>query len=79
MTVVGETTLGDLREELDDPVFDHEDVVTIAGLVLAHAGVVPDVGHTVRHGRYDLTVEDLDGRRITLVRIRAGEGAVNEA
>lgn len=78
LTVVGETTLGDLREELDDPVFDHEDVVTIAGLILAHTGVVPDVGHTVRHGGYDLTVEELDGRKITLVRIRAVESALTE-
>ncbi len=78
LTVVGETTLGDLREELDDPVFDHEDVVTIAGLILAHTGVVPDVGHTVRHGAYDLTVEELDGRKITLVRIRAVESALTE-
>lgn len=79
MTVVGETTLGDLREELDEPEFDHEDVVTIAGLVLTHSGFVPDVGHTVHHGRYDLTVEELEGRRITLVRIRAADAAVNEA
>ena len=70
MTVTGETTLSDLREELDDPVFDHEDVVTIAGLVLAHAGVVPDVGGTVQHGPYELVVEQLDGRKITRVRIR---------
>ncbi len=78
VTVVGETTLGDLREELDDPVFDHEDVVTIAGLILAHTGVVPDVGRTVRHGGYDLTVEELDGRKITLVRIRTAESALTE-
>lgn len=74
MTVAGDTTLGDIREELDDPVFHHEDVVTIAGLVLAHAGVVPDVGHIVHHGPYILTVEELDGRRITLVRIHAANG-----
>lgn len=78
LTVVGETTLGDLREELDDPVFDHEDVVTIAGLILAHTGVVPDAGQSVRHGGYDLTVEELDGRKITLVRIRAVESALTE-
>lgn len=70
MSVAGETTLSDLREELDDPVFEHEDVVTIAGLVLALASVVPDVGGTVRHGRYELVVEQLDGRKITQVGIR---------
>jgi CBS domain containing-hemolysin-like protein len=71
MTVAGETTLSDLREELDDPVFDHEDVVTIAGLVLAHAGAVPDLGGTVQLGPYELVVEQLDGRKITRVRIRS--------
>jgi len=70
MTVVGETPLSDLREQLDDPVFDHEDIVTIAGLVLAHTGEVPDVGKTVAHGSYELTVEQVDGRKITQVGVR---------
>ncbi|MCL4132379.1 UNVERIFIED_CONTAM: hypothetical protein GTU68_042977 [Idotea baltica] len=73
MSVFGETTLSDLRDELDDPLFDHEDIVTIAGLVLAHAGVVPDVGATFNHGPYLLTVEQVDGRKITRVRIQATE------
>ena len=70
MTVVGETPLSDLREQLDDPLFDHEDIVTIAGLVLAHAGEVPDIGQAVAHGPYQLTVEQVDGRKITQVGIR---------
>ncbi len=70
MTVDGETTLSDLRELLSDPQFDHEDIVTIAGLVLAHAGTVPAVGDSVQHGRYQLVVEQLDGRKITRVLIR---------
>ncbi len=70
MSVDGETTLSDLREALDDPSFDHDDSVTIAGLVLAHAGVVPEVGESVRHGSYELIVEQLDGRKITRVQIR---------
>ena len=69
MTVDGETPLSDIREMLDDQVFDHEDIVTIAGLVLAHAGEVPSVGSSVDHGRYQLTVEQVDGRQITQVRI----------
>jgi CBS domain containing-hemolysin-like protein len=69
MSVSGETSLSDLREEFGDPMFDHEDVVTIAGLVLDHVGSVPELGQTVRHGRYDLTVEQLDRRKITKVRI----------
>lgn len=70
MSVIGETPLSDLRDQLDDPLFDHEDIVTIAGLVLAHAGEVPDEGEAVAHGPYQLTVEELDGRKITQVGIR---------
>lgn len=70
MSVPGEITLSDLREVFDDPQFDSEDVVTIAGLVLEHAGAVPEVGGVVLHGQYELTVEQVDGRKITQVRIR---------
>jgi CBS domain containing-hemolysin-like protein len=70
MTVPGDTTLTELRQELDDESFDHEDIVTIAGLVLAHAGAVPSLGDTVMHGGHELTVEEVDGRRIEKVRIR---------
>ena len=73
MSVVGEMTLSDLREELDEPSFDHDDIVTIAGLVLAIAGVVPAVGGTVMHGPYELVVEELEGRKVTKVRIRPPE------
>ncbi len=73
VTVDGETTLSDLRVALADPDFDHEDIVTIAGLVLAHTGVVPEVGEVVTHGQYDLVVEEADGRKITRVRIRQTE------
>ncbi len=73
VTVDGETTLSDLRVALADPDFDHEDIVTIAGLVLAHTGVVPEVGEVVSHGPYELVVEEADGRKITRVRIRQTE------
>ena len=80
MTVGGETTLSDLRAELDDPLFDHEDIVTIAGLVLAHAGAVPSVGDVVQHGPYQLVVEQLDGRKITrvLIRLLENDGSASE-
>lgn len=71
LTVDGETTLSDLRELLSDPDFDHDDAVTIAGLVLAHTGMVPEVDSSVHHGRHELVVEQLDGRKITRVRIRS--------
>ncbi len=70
MSVDGETPLSDLREHLGNAAFDNNDVVTIAGLVLADHGAVPEVGTTLRHGPYDVTVESLDGRQITKVRIK---------
>jgi len=69
MSVNGETTLSDLHDHVGNAEFDNDDVVTIAGLVLADHGSVPDLGTTVRHGPYDITVEELDGRQITKVRI----------
>ena len=79
MTVVGETPLSDLREQLDDPLFDHEDIVTIAGLVLAHAGEVPEIGQVVSHGPYQLTVAQVDGRKITQVGIRKDPSDASKA
>ncbi len=70
MTVPGDTPLSDLREALDEPAFDHDDAVTIAGLLLAIAGEVPEVGDVVSHGEYELTVEARESRKITRVGIR---------
>lgn len=69
ISVHGETTLSDLRQELNDPVFVHEDIVTIAGLVMSYTGDVPDVGESVGHGTYSLLVEQVEGRQVTQVRI----------
>jgi len=69
MIVDGETTLSDLHDHVGNQAFDNDDVVTIAGLVLADHGSVPALGTTLRHGPYDITVEELDGRQITKVRI----------
>lgn len=69
-TVSGEVPLSDLRDALDEPVFDHDDAVTIAGLFLAIAGEVPDIGDVVAHGEFELTVKARDGRKITQVGIR---------
>jgi len=70
MTVPGETPLSDLRDALGEPAFNHNDVVTIAGLLLASAGEVPHVGDAVHHDGYELTVKARDGRKITQVGIR---------
>lgn len=76
--VDGETTLNDLRDHLGNSAFENSDVVTIAGLVLADHGTVPEVGTTLRHGPYDMTVKALDGRQITRVLITPVEGEAME-
>lgn len=70
LTVGGGVTLAELRNDhgLD---LVHPDVTTVAGLVLADLGTVPDVGATVDSGTgHTLEVEAVDGRRITRIRIR---------
>ncbi|MBN2624973.1 MAG: HlyC/CorC family transporter [Acidimicrobiales bacterium] len=70
LSVDGGVTLADLR---DDHGVDlvHPEVTTVAGLVLAHLGTIPDVGATVDTGAaYDLVVESVDGRRVSRIRIR---------
>ncbi len=69
LTVHGETTLSDLRQELNDPSFAHDDIVTIAGLVMSYTGDVPDIGESVTHGSYELAVEKVEGRQVTQVRV----------
>lgn len=74
VSVDGGVTLSDLRDDhgLD---LTHPDVTTLAGLVLVAYGTVPDVGTVVESDRgATLEVEAVDGRRISRVRIRTGQG-----
>jgi CBS domain containing-hemolysin-like protein len=69
LSLDGETTLAELREDHGIE-FVHADVVTIAGVILAEHGAVPDVGTTVEFNGYALTVEKMLGRKVTQVRVR---------
>lgn len=69
LTLDGEVTLAELREDHDLPL-DHEDVKTVAGLLLAVYGTVPDVGTTVHVQDVDLTAEEVDGLKINRIRLR---------
>lgn len=68
-TVAGGVTLADLRDHhgMD---LDHRDVTTIAGLVLAVHGAIPEPGTTVSFEGHELVVESVDGRRVTVVGVR---------
>lgn len=69
VVVDGEATLNILRED-HGIALTHPEVTTIAGLVLAEHGTVPNVGVDVQVQDHQLTVEAVEGRKITRVRIR---------
>ena len=68
MTLDGETTLTELDEDYGFS-FEHADVTTLAGLVLASTGTVPEVGKTVDVQGHDLTVVAVENHKITQIRV----------
>lgn len=70
LVVDGEVTLNELRVD-HGVTLTHPEVTTVAGLVLAGHGTVPAVGVTVRIQGHELTVEAMQGRKVTRVGIRA--------
>ncbi len=68
VTLDGETTLTELAEDYGFT-FLHDGVTTLAGLVLAETGTVPAVGDRVESQGHELTVEGLDGYKLTQVRV----------
>jgi CBS domain containing-hemolysin-like protein len=65
----GSVTLSMVNETLDTA-FESEDFEPLAGLVLDRLGRVPEVGDTVEAGDYAIEVRDVDGTRVTTIRIR---------
>jgi magnesium and cobalt transporter len=66
--VAGVTTIDKLNEILDTEISD-ADYDTVGGLVFGELGHVPDVGEFVKQDQWIFRVEELDGRRIQVVRI----------
>lgn len=69
ITFDGEVTLTELRED-HGVGLQHPEVTTVAGVLLAVCGAVPDVGAVVVAGGYELVAEEVRGRKITRVRVR---------
>ncbi len=67
-TLDGETTLAELEEDFGF-LFEHREVTTLAGLVLSETGVVPTAGAQVQVQGHELEVVELDGHKITQVRV----------
>ncbi|MCA1197149.1 hemolysin family protein [Sphingomonas sp. R647] len=64
----GEVTLAELSED-HGILFDHRDIVTIAGLALSVRGVLPEQGEHIALQGYRLTIEETTGLKITRVRL----------
>lgn len=64
----GEVTLAELAEDYAVDLTEG-DIVTIAGLVLAKRGIVPEQGESIALPGYRLTVEQTEGYKITKVRL----------
>jgi putative hemolysin len=50
---------------------------TVAGFIIQRLGQVPRLGDAVVHDRYELSVRELDGRRIARVRVKPLPGATS--
>lgn len=85
LTLDGEVTLAELRDD-HGITLTHPMVTTIAGIVLAEHGTVPEPGVRVDFQGHALVVAEVEGRKITQVRVRvpdgdpaAGDSAAREA
>jgi len=76
-TLDGETTLAELAEDYGFS-FEHQNVTTLAGLVLAETGVVPAVGTRVEVQGHELEVVRRRGLKITQVRITRQPSATSQ-
>ncbi len=74
MTLDGETTLAELEEDFGFH-FESDEVTTLAGLVLATTGTVPNVGVTIVVQGHELSVVDRDNHKITQVRVARSAAA----
>jgi len=68
LLVAGVTTIDKLNEILEAEI-GNEDYDTIGGLVFGELGHVPEVGESVTMNELVFRVEELDGRRIQVIRI----------
>ena len=76
-TLDGETTLTEMDEDYGFS-FEHHNVTTLAGLVLAETGVVPAVGTRVEVQGHELEVVGRGGLKITQVRITRQPSATSQ-
>jgi putative hemolysin len=69
LVIQGSVPLRELRERLALPVEESSDYHTLAGLLLARLGCIPQGGETVVEQGYTFTVVDMDGPRIVRIKV----------
>lgn len=69
LSLDGEVTLGELGDD-HGIVLPNQEVTTVAGVVLAGTTTLPVAGTMVTAFGYDITVEEMRGRKIMRVRVR---------
>ncbi|WP_181687402.1 hemolysin family protein [Halorhabdus salina] len=69
----GSVTLSVVNDTLDTA-FEGDGFETLGGLVMDRLGQVPDIGDSVEAGEYVIEVLDVDGTRISALRIRSDDG-----
>jgi putative hemolysin len=67
--VAGIAPLRELRERLAIPVSDSPDYTTAAGFVTHLLGAIPQPGTSLSYGSHRWTVVEVDGRRVTRLRV----------
>ena len=67
--VDGAMLVDDLETTLDTTLRDGTSSDTIGGLAVELAGRLPMVGDVVQVGDYDLTIKEVDGRRVSLLQL----------
>jgi len=60
------------------PEEDHEAVDTVGGLVMTRLGRIPEVGDRIEVDGLTLSVEELDGRRVAVVRMERTEQTTDD-
>jgi putative hemolysin len=69
LVVQGSVPLWELREDCSLPVEESPDYQTLAGLLLARLGRIPQGGESIVEQGYRYTVVDMDGPRIARVKV----------
>jgi putative hemolysin len=69
MVIQGSALLKDLKSDFGLQFEESADYHTLAGFVLAQLRRIPHDGEKVEHNGYQLTIVDMEGRRIVKIKL----------